>query len=173
MNARSILPGECSAYNPRRRLSPEIAARAKAECAGSPVHRSPCRWYPCTSAQSSATAQPVRCGMNPRPKRLLDQVGEAIRRNHYSPSTGESYANWIKHSILVHGKRHPNEMSARRWRPSRGICRAVAAFSASGSRSSCPVSTRWDQTPRESSPPGARSWRTTSLSARCRRRCEK
>jgi len=33
--------------------------------------------------------------MDPRPKRLLDQVREAIQRKHYSPSTGESYANWI------------------------------------------------------------------------------
>ena len=50
--------------------------------------------------------------MDPRPKRLLDQVREAIQRKHYSPRTGESYANWIKRFILFHGKCHPSEMGA-------------------------------------------------------------
>jgi site-specific recombinase XerD len=50
--------------------------------------------------------------MNARPKRLLDQMRETTQRKHYSPSTGERYANRIKRSILFHGKRHPNEMGA-------------------------------------------------------------
>ena len=48
----------------------------------------------------------------PRPKKLLDQVHDAIKRKHYSPRTEESYANWIKRFILFHGIRHPNEMGA-------------------------------------------------------------
>ena len=50
--------------------------------------------------------------MDPRPKRLLDQVREPIQRKHYSHRTGESHANWIKRFILFHGKRHANEMDA-------------------------------------------------------------
>jgi len=34
-----------------------------------------------------------------RPKKFLDQVRDAIRRNHYSPRTEESYVAWIKRSM--------------------------------------------------------------------------
>jgi len=34
--------------------------------------------------------------MENRPKKLLDQVRETIRRKHYSSSTEESYVHWIK-----------------------------------------------------------------------------
>ena len=50
--------------------------------------------------------------MDNRPKVLLDQVQEAIQCKHYSSSTGESYASWIKRFILFHSKRHPSEMGA-------------------------------------------------------------
>ncbi len=46
------------------------------------------------------------------PKKLLDQVQDVIALKHYSPSTGETYAQWIKRFILFHGKRHPREMGA-------------------------------------------------------------
>jgi hypothetical protein len=42
-----------------------------------------------------------------RPRKLLDQVREAIRRKHYSIRTEEAYASWIKRFILFHNKRHP------------------------------------------------------------------
>jgi len=42
--------------------------------------------------------------------RLLDQVRQAIRARHYSPSTEKAYVGWIKRFILYHGKRHPSEM---------------------------------------------------------------
>ncbi len=44
------------------------------------------------------------------PKKLLDQVREAIRIKHYSYRTEERYVDWIRHFILFHGKRHPKEM---------------------------------------------------------------
>ena len=45
-----------------------------------------------------------------RPKKLLDQVREAIQRKHYSPRTAESYVHWIKRFIFFNHKRHPNEL---------------------------------------------------------------
>jgi hypothetical protein len=48
--------------------------------------------------------------MEPRPKKLLDQVRDALRLKHYSIRTENSYVDWIRRYILFHGKRHPNEM---------------------------------------------------------------
>jgi len=48
--------------------------------------------------------------MEKRPKKLLDQVREAILLKHYSIHTEEAYVNWIKRFILFHHKRHPQEM---------------------------------------------------------------
>jgi integron integrase len=50
--------------------------------------------------------------MEHRPKKLLDQVRDAIRLKHYSIRTEESYVTWIKRYILFHNKRHPNEMAS-------------------------------------------------------------
>ena len=50
--------------------------------------------------------------MEERPKKLLDQVREAIRLKHYSIRTEEAYVTWIKRYILFHNKRHPNEMGS-------------------------------------------------------------
>ncbi len=47
-----------------------------------------------------------------RPKKLLDQVRDAIRLKHYSIRTEESYVTWIKRYIFFHHKRHPNEMAS-------------------------------------------------------------
>jgi hypothetical protein len=44
--------------------------------------------------------------------RLLDQVREIIRIQHYSIRTEQAYAQWIRRFILYHGKRHPKDMSA-------------------------------------------------------------
>ncbi|MEM9090952.1 MAG: integron integrase [Cyanobacteria bacterium P01_F01_bin.53] len=46
----------------------------------------------------------------PRPKKLLDQVREAIRVKHYSYRTEETYVQWIRRYILFHDKRHPKDM---------------------------------------------------------------
>jgi len=46
------------------------------------------------------------------PKKLLDQVRDAIRLKHYSIRTEEAYVNWVKRYIYFHGLRHPAEMGA-------------------------------------------------------------
>jgi hypothetical protein len=50
--------------------------------------------------------------MNRQPKKLLDQVRDAIRVKHYSIRTEEAYVGWIRRYILFHDKRHPREMGA-------------------------------------------------------------
>ena len=48
--------------------------------------------------------------MQPAPKKLLDQVRDAIRLKHYAYSTEQAYVQWIKRFILFHDKRHSEEM---------------------------------------------------------------
>ena len=48
--------------------------------------------------------------MEPKPKKLLDQVREVMRLRHYAYRTEETYVQWIKRYILFHHKRHPREM---------------------------------------------------------------
>ena len=48
--------------------------------------------------------------MTQRPKRLLDQVREAIRLKHYAYSTEKTYVYWAKRFILYQNKRDPQEM---------------------------------------------------------------
>jgi integron integrase len=50
--------------------------------------------------------------MDDPPKKLLDQVREAVRTKHYSSRTEQTYVEWIKRFILFHKKRHPVEMGA-------------------------------------------------------------
>jgi integron integrase len=45
-----------------------------------------------------------------RPKKLLDQVRDAIRVKHYAYSTEKTYVYWAKRFVLYHNKRHPLEM---------------------------------------------------------------
>jgi site-specific recombinase XerD len=47
-----------------------------------------------------------------RPRKLLDQVRDAIRLKHYSIRTEQTYVDWIKRYILFHHKRHPREMGS-------------------------------------------------------------
>lgn len=49
---------------------------------------------------------------SPKPKKLLDQLRDAIRIKHYSYSTEKTYIHWAKRYILFHNKRHPAEMGA-------------------------------------------------------------
>ena len=44
-----------------------------------------------------------------RPK-LLDRVRWHLRPKHYSLRTEDAYLDWIRHFILFHHKRHPDEM---------------------------------------------------------------
>jgi hypothetical protein len=51
--------------------------------------------------------------LEPRPRKLLDQVRDAIRVKHYSYSTEKTYVYWIRRFILFHNKRHPGEMGTK------------------------------------------------------------
>jgi len=42
--------------------------------------------------------------------KLLDRVRAEMRAKHYSLKTEQAYIRWIKHYILYHSKRHPDEL---------------------------------------------------------------
>jgi len=46
------------------------------------------------------------------PRKLLDQVRDALRIRHYAYRTEQTYIDWIKRFIFFHKKRHPKEMGA-------------------------------------------------------------
>ena len=48
--------------------------------------------------------------MQPPPKKLLDQVRDAIRLKHYAYRTEKTYVQWIRRYIIFHNKRHPKEI---------------------------------------------------------------
>src|ERR1700693_3105211 len=52
----------------------------------------------------------VRAALQSNKPKLLDQVRDVIRRQHYRIRTEQSYIDWIRRFILFHHKRHPNEM---------------------------------------------------------------
>jgi len=45
--------------------------------------------------------------------KLLDQVGDVMRRKHYSIRTEHAYLNWIKQYILFHKKCRPKDMGGK------------------------------------------------------------
>ena len=46
------------------------------------------------------------------PPKLLDQVREKLRVEHYAIRTEQTYVDWIRRYILFHDKRHPKELGA-------------------------------------------------------------
>ena len=48
--------------------------------------------------------------MQPKKKKLLDQVRDKVRLKHYSLKTERAYTGWIKRYIIYHNKRHPITM---------------------------------------------------------------
>ena len=48
--------------------------------------------------------------MEAKPKKLLEQVGDSIRRKQYARKTKQAYINWIRRTILFHDKTHPRDM---------------------------------------------------------------
>lgn len=50
--------------------------------------------------------------MTEPPKKLLDQVRDAIRLKHYSYRTEQTYVDWIHRFIIFHNKCHPKDMGA-------------------------------------------------------------
>ncbi len=64
------------------------------------------------------------------PRRLLDQVRDAVRVRHYSYRTEQAYVGWIRRFVLFHDKRHPAEMGAdeiRRFLTALAVQRHVSA----------------------------------------------
>jgi integrase len=55
------------------------------------------------------TTQPPDSTHKPK---LLEQVRNTLRVNHYSLRTEEAYLQWIRRFIVFHGKRHPAEMAS-------------------------------------------------------------
>ena len=49
--------------------------------------------------------------MEPKPKKLLDRVRDAIRLKNYSIRTENTYVDWIERFIRFHRLRHPLEMN--------------------------------------------------------------
>ena len=47
-----------------------------------------------------------------KPKKLLDQLRDAIRVRHYSIRTEHTYCDWVKRYCHYHNLRHPMEMGA-------------------------------------------------------------
>lgn len=47
-----------------------------------------------------------------KPKKLLDQVRDALRVKHYAYRTEKTYVFWIRRYILFRGKKHPSEMGS-------------------------------------------------------------
>jgi len=44
------------------------------------------------------------------PKKLLDQLSDALRTRHYSYRTEQAYVDWVRRYILFHQKRHPDTL---------------------------------------------------------------
>ena len=44
--------------------------------------------------------------------RLLDQMRDRLRTQHYSYRTEQQYLFWVRRFILFHGKRHPRDLGA-------------------------------------------------------------
>ena len=48
-----------------------------------------------------------------KPKKLLEQVRDALRVKHYAYRTEKTYIFWIRRFILFHEKKHPSEMGSK------------------------------------------------------------
>jgi len=50
--------------------------------------------------------------MEPRPKKRLDHVRDAIRLKHYSLHTEQASVTWITRYMFFHDTRHPKDMGS-------------------------------------------------------------
>jgi hypothetical protein len=48
----------------------------------------------------------------PAPKKLLDQMRDAVRLKHYCYCTEETYVGWVTRYVLFQDKRHSNDLGA-------------------------------------------------------------
>jgi len=46
------------------------------------------------------------------PRKLLDQLRDCLRVQHYSTRTEQAYVEWARRYILFHQKRHPKDLGA-------------------------------------------------------------
>ncbi len=49
--------------------------------------------------------------MEQKPKKLFDQVSDAMRLKNYAYSTEKIYVDWIERFIRLHKLRHPRDMN--------------------------------------------------------------
>ncbi len=66
--------------------------------------------HPQNSQHEGAKLENVTSDAGSKPKKLLDQVSEALRTKHYAYRTEQTYVDWIKRYIIFHKKRHPKDM---------------------------------------------------------------
>ena len=57
-------------------------------------------------------AQTVTSAAPGQAPKLLDQMSDVLRTNHYSIRTEKAYIDWVYRFILFHDKRHPRELGA-------------------------------------------------------------
>jgi hypothetical protein len=50
--------------------------------------------------------------MGNSPKKLLDQLRDALRIKHYAYCTKQTYLEWVHRFIYFHNKQHPKDMGA-------------------------------------------------------------
>jgi site-specific recombinase XerD len=58
---------------------------------------------------------------SPPPKKLLDQMRDALRVKHYALSTENSYVDWAERFIRFHHMRHPSTMGETEIAASRSV----------------------------------------------------
>src|SRR5581483_11273456 len=55
---------------------------------------------------------PLPSAIEPKPKKLFEQIRDHMRSRHYSYGTEQTYLFWIKRYIFFNNKRHPKDLGA-------------------------------------------------------------
>jgi len=91
-------------------------------------HRPECTPQPSPLKRGNAVS--IRCTMDPRPKRLLGRLREAIQRKHHPPSTKAHFSPTERGSLAVdlpmHILRAERTMRGSRAQPSAGVERPTS-----------------------------------------------
>ena len=61
-------------------------------------------------AQAYSSRDRESTNRNRKPRKLLDQLRDALRAKHYSYRTEEAYVHWVRRFILFHNRQHPQDM---------------------------------------------------------------
>gem|GEM_PF-1028931 len=116
VDARAAMPdGEPPGSLEPKTVSPSRQPRLNGASADARHDAAPRRQPTREPAQSSDSIPKPRVvrpesDAAPQPRKLLDQVRDAIHTRHYSYRTEEAYVGWVKRFILFHHKRHPAQM---------------------------------------------------------------